>query len=120
MKLLIDATISAQASEKVAAAGHDVVWLGSTAKGFTQGDRQLLDLAARDARVVVTLDRQLGEHEVLLGEEHRLLRLSHFKVTEQAEAILRALAEHGEALVNGAVVVIEPGQARVRPLNSVE
>jgi predicted nuclease of predicted toxin-antitoxin system len=120
MKLLIDATISGQASDRVAAAGHDVVWLGSTAKGAQQSDRQLLDLAARDGRIVVTLDRQLGEHEVLIGEEHRVLRLAHFKVTEQAAAILRALAEHGEALVSGAVVSIEPGQARVRPIDPLD
>lgn len=120
MKLLIDSTISARAIEKIAASGHDVVWLGNLPKGHSQSDSQVLQLAAREKRVLVTLDRQLGEHEVLVGEEHRLLRLSHFKVTEQAAAILQALSAHGKELAAGAVVNIEPGQARVRPFDSSE
>lgn len=117
LKLLIDATVSTIASKAVAAAGHDVLWVGNLPAGVSESDSKVLETAAIDDRIVVTLDRNLGEHAVLRGQELSMLRVSGFKVTEQAAAILQALAAFGEELANGAVVSVEPGTARVRPFS---
>lgn len=118
MKLLLDTSIAAPAREKIAAAGHDVVAVDGRPKGATAADATVLEQALRDGRVLVTLDQTLGEHELIRGQPHRMLRLGNFKVTEQAAAILQVLAVYGEEIERGAVVTVEPGQLRIKPLSS--
>lgn len=115
MKLLLDISIAAPVREKLAAAGHDVACVADRPKGITATDSAVLEQALRSGRVLVTLDKTIGEHELINGLPYRILRLSNFRVTEQAAAILLVLSAHGEEIENGAVVTVEPGQLRIRP-----
>ncbi|MCG3202078.1 MAG: hypothetical protein NFCOHLIN_01951 [Gammaproteobacteria bacterium] len=118
MRLLLDTSIPQGATEALVAAGHDVVCVGDLPKGATASDTKVLEAAARQGRILVTRDQHLGEHELLLGAGHRLLRIGNFKLADQTAAILHALAEHGAEMERGAVVTVEPGQLRVRPFTN--
>lgn len=115
MRLLLDTSIPQSATEALVAAGHDVACVGDLPKGATASDAKVLDAAARQGRILVTRDQHLGEHELLLGGEHRLLRIGNFKLADQTAAILQALAAHGAEMERGAVVTVEPGHVKVRP-----
>ena len=118
MRLLLDTSIPQSATEALVAAGHDVVCVSDLPKAAAASDAKVLEHASRQGRILVTLDQHLGEHELLLGHEHRLLRLGNFKIAEQAAAILQALAEHGAEMERGAVVTVEPGHLKVRPFTN--
>lgn len=117
MRLLLDSSIPQSAIEALVAAGHDVARVSELPKGAASTDARVLEQAARQGRILVTRDQQLGEHELLLGREHRLLRVGNFKLADQAAAILQALAEHGAEMERGAVVTVNPGLLKVRPFH---
>lgn len=68
MKLLVDSCVWKGAGTELAAAGHDVVWVGDWPAD--PGDEEILACALREARVVVTLDKDFGELAVAFGHEH--------------------------------------------------
>lgn len=117
MKLLIDSCVWKGAGTELAAAGHDVVWVGDWPAD--PGDEEILACALREARVVVTLDKDFGELAVAFGHEHAgIVRLVGFPVRLQAVACLAAIAMHGDELQAGAIVTAEPGRLRFRPPSS--
>lgn len=118
MRLLLDTSIPQSATEALVAAGHDVARVSELTRGAASTDAKVLEQAARQGRILVTRDQHMGEHELLLGHEHRLLRVGGFKLADQAGAILQALAEHGAEMERGAVVTVEPGHVKVRPFTN--
>ncbi|MGQ0657615.1 MAG: DUF5615 family PIN-like protein [Chromatiales bacterium] len=114
MKLLLDASISATARSALTAAGHDVTWAGDLADNTPPTDAEILDRALREHRVLVTLDRDLGEHALVRRHAPPMLRVCNFKATQQAQVVLQVLAAHGPELARGAVVTVEPGTLRIR------
>lgn len=114
MKLLLDSCIWKGAGTELAAAGHDVVWVGDWPAD--PGDEEILAFALKEARVVVTLDKDFGELAVAFGQEHAgIVRVVGFPVRLQAQACLVAIASHGDELPAGAIVTAEPGRLRFRP-----
>lgn len=59
MRLLADENIPGDAVDALRAAGHDVVWIHTDAPGSTDPD--VLALAQREGRIVVTFDKDFGE-----------------------------------------------------------
>lgn len=117
MKLLLDSCVSKGAGAELASAGHDVVWVGDWAAD--PGDEEILACALREARVVVTLDKDFGELAVAFGHAHAgIVRLVGFSVRHQAAACLAAIRMHGDELQAGAIVTAEPGRLRFRPPSS--
>lgn len=83
MKLLVDTCVSPTVAADIAAAGHDVVWVG----GFPSdpGDEEILTLALEQSRAIVTLDKDFGELAVAFGRPHAgIVRLVALPVRKQA------------------------------------
>lgn len=116
MKLLLDTCVWGGSKAQLVAAGHEVVWAGDWDQD--PGDEALLDQAAREGRVLVTLDKDFGELAVLRSISHTgIVRLVGFRSVQQAEACGRVLVAYGEELAAGALITVEPGRVRIRPAN---
>ena len=59
MKVLVDSCIWPGARDRIAAAGHEVEWVG--AWDADPGDEEILARAFNNRQVVVTLDKDFGE-----------------------------------------------------------
>lgn len=59
MKLLLDTCVSPRTRAALADAGHDAIWAGDWESD--PGDEAILERAEREARVLVTLDKDFGE-----------------------------------------------------------
>jgi predicted nuclease of predicted toxin-antitoxin system len=59
MRFLADQNVTGDAVAELAAAGHDIVWVGTVAPGSKAEDR--LALAVREERIVVTFDKDFAE-----------------------------------------------------------
>jgi predicted nuclease of predicted toxin-antitoxin system len=113
MKLLLDACVWGGSCREIRDAGHDVVWAGDWQED--PGDEEILSLAHRERRILVTLDKDFGELAVLRGIRHSgILRLVGFGARQQAAVCLRVVESHGRELESGAIIVAEPGRLRVR------
>lgn len=114
MKLLLDTCVWGKAKEALTEAGHDVEWSGDWEED--PGDEEILAMADRDGRILVTLDKDFGELAIVRDlPHHGILRLANFSARRQAEVCSRALDLYGKELLAGAVVTAEPGRFRVRP-----
>jgi predicted nuclease of predicted toxin-antitoxin system len=65
VKVLLDTCVSGYVTSELQAAGHDVVWSGDWLQD--PGDDTILETAQRGGRVLVTLDKDLGELAILRG-----------------------------------------------------
>ena len=117
MRLPLDACVWNGVAAELEAAGHDVEWSGNWPQD--PGDEEILAYTRREARVLVTLDKDFGELAVVRGARHSgILRIVDFSVRRQGAACLQAVARHGADLEAGAIVTAEPGRLRVRPPES--
>lgn len=94
---------------------HDVKWIAETSPGIT--DAQVVALARRGKRVVLTLDKDYGH--LLTGPGRPLagailVRLAAFKPGEQARIVADAI--DGREDWAGHFSVVEPGRVRMTPL----
>ena len=116
MRLLLDSCVWGGVRAALAAANHDVEWVGAWAED--PGDEQILARAHTARRILVTLDRDFGELAVVRGAPHSgIIRLVNLAARDQAPACQRALEMHGTLLEGGAIITVEPGRIRVRPGN---
>jgi predicted nuclease of predicted toxin-antitoxin system len=114
VKLLLDTCVCGGAKAQLAATGHDVVWAGD--KSQDPGDQVLLQQAAGEKRVLVTLDKDFGELAVFHNIVHAgIIRLAGFRSVQQAGVSERILAAYGKELAAGALITVEPGRVRIRP-----
>lgn len=114
MKLLLDTCVWGGAVGPLKAAGHDVVWAGDWP--VDPGDDEILTLAHREDRILITLDKDFGELAVVRGQAHAgILRLVVLSASQQAPTCLLVLNRYGTELQSGAIVTVEPGRVRVRP-----
>jgi predicted nuclease of predicted toxin-antitoxin system len=113
VKLLLDSCLSGALKAPLAAAGHDVQWVGEWPTD--PGDEEILSRAHAQGRVLVTLDKDFGELAIVQGRAHSgLLRLTGLRLASHADAILNVLRQHADVLATGGVVTVEPGRVRVR------
>lgn len=59
MRFLADENLPRAVVAALVDAGHDVVWIGATAAGIE--DAEIMALADREHRIVLTLDKDFGE-----------------------------------------------------------
>jgi len=72
--------------------------------------------AHREGRILVTLDKDVGELAIVRRTPHAgIVRLVNLSATRQAALCLRVLRLHSQDLQAGAIVTAEPGRLRVRP-----
>ena len=114
MKLFLDTCIWSGTVEQMRRAGHDVVYSGDWE--VDPGDEELLALARKEGRVVITLDKDFGELAVVRGARHRgIVRLVGYRAEAQANAALEALEKYSEELAAEAILTVQPTRVRVRP-----
>lgn len=119
MKVLLDSCIWPGAREPIAAAGHEVEWVGAWAED--PGDEEILVRAFANRQIIVTLDKDFGELAVAFGRAQAgIVRLVDVRHMEQATLCIELLALHGAALTLGAIVTAEPGRTRIRPADTDE
>jgi len=113
MKVLLDSCVWAGVRDALVAAGHDVVWAGDWA--VDPGDEEVLAFAHREARPLITLDKDFGRLHFLHGRPHNgIVRLAGLPTHLQAQVCLQVLARHERELANGAVITVESDRLRIR------
>jgi predicted nuclease of predicted toxin-antitoxin system len=112
-RLLLDSCVWGGAAEALAGLGWDVLWV--PASGPDPGDDAVLAWAARESRVLVTLDKDFGELVHNRGHKHAgIVRIQGFAAREQAGQIAYAVQGHVDELQGGALLVVTPQRLRVR------
>jgi predicted nuclease of predicted toxin-antitoxin system len=115
VRLLADEGVEAAIVARLRADGHDVLYVAELAPGVT--DETMLELAAREGRLLLTADKDFGELVFRLRRASHgvlLLRLVGLSQERKAEAASEALREHGAEMA-AAFTVITPGLVRIRP-----
>ena len=90
MKVLLDSCVWPGARAPIAAAGHEVEWVGAW-------------------------DADPGDAVAFGRAQAGIVRLVDVRHSEQASICITLLALHGAELARGAIVTAEPGRIRVRP-----
>lgn len=114
MNLLADENVDKSVVLRLRDAGHDVLYTAEMEPGAE--DRIILARANEREALLVTEDKDFGElvfRQRLVHAGVVLLRLSGMSAIAKADAVERALAEHGSELA-GSFSVIAPGSLRVR------
>lgn len=118
MKFLVDNALSPQIAVGLRHAGYDSVHVRDI-QLQTALDQEILAVAVRDDRIVVSADTDFG---TLLAKRETtkpsfiLMRGSDKRPDIQLKLLLANLPQLGEALQTGAIVVFEDTRIRVRPL----
>jgi predicted nuclease of predicted toxin-antitoxin system len=116
MRFLADESVSRIVIERLRDAGHDVTAIAETKSGAP--DKDVLDAANAEDRVLITEDRDFGEMVIRqrLGVRGMiLLELDRLSSMAEADTVVAAVFMHADK-VSGNLLVIEPGRIRVRPL----
>jgi predicted nuclease of predicted toxin-antitoxin system len=114
VRLLLDACVWAGAKTYLENRGHDVLWAGDWSED--PGDREILNRAHNEGRVLVTLDKDFGEIAILQGIPHSgILRLVDISATNQGPVCDKVISTYVTELVPGTIVTVEPGRVRIRP-----
>jgi predicted nuclease of predicted toxin-antitoxin system len=98
MRLLANENIPAEAVDALRSRGHDVAWVRTDAPGSS--DRQVLDRAAADGRLLITFDKDFGELAFQAGLPassgvvlFRIRLASPGQVAQRAVAVLESRAD---------------------------
>lgn len=115
--LLLDANISPRVALALRSEGIDALHVSEIGL-LAATDRQILEQASEDRRIVVTFDLDFAAMTAALGESPTtgimILRLPSARSDLVLPRIRAALRREAEALTKGAVVVVEAGRLRVR------
>ena len=119
MRLLLDTCIWGGARRELQVQGHDVIWAGEWPED--PGDDEILERAYREARVLVTLDKDFGELAIVRGMPHAgIIRLVNLGTSQQAVTCLRVIRIHEDDLKAGAIITAEPNRLRIRTTTDQE
>jgi predicted nuclease of predicted toxin-antitoxin system len=119
MKVLLDTCVWGGSLRHLEAAGLDVVWTGGWPED--PGDEEILAFAHKEQRVLVTLDKDLGELAILRKQPHcGILRLVNIAARNQGPVCLRVLNLYHKDLQAGAIVTVRDDRVRIRPPDTDE
>ena len=114
MKFLVDASSDARLAHHLRLDGHDVTRIGSDHPGDLT-DRDVLAIAFREKRVLITDDRDFGELIVRLRQPHAgviYLRLDTTKIAIRIARLNDVLTTHKDQLQQ--FLVVTDTETRVR------
>lgn len=116
MKLLLDQGLPRGACPLLAAQGHDVLHVGGIGLAAASDD-DILDWAAANGRVVVTLDADF--HSILAqrgaeGPSVVRIRVEGLRAEAFAALLAKVIAQSAIALNAGAMVTVGPDGATIR------
>ena len=114
LKIVVNVGVGVAVEETLRELGHDVVSVRNIDPRM--GDREIVDMAARDGRLVITVDKDFGE--LVFREETNnaggvLLRLEEATGAEKAEVVRRVFEEHTD-LLRDRFAVYQSGRLRIR------
>ncbi|MGD9540779.1 DUF5615 family PIN-like protein [Methylocystis sp.] len=116
MRFIADENFPGDAVVALRAAGHDVSWISESASGSS--DLQVLALAEKEARILLTFDKDFGELAWRSGLPVScgivLFRISALPAQSIGAALAARLAERDDWA--GHFSVVEPGRIRMRVL----
>ena len=118
MRFLVDAGVSPDTVAFLARLGHDAIHVRALDMHRAQ-DRELVDYARSEGRVIITFDLDFGGLLALgvLGRPSViLLRLSDERPAEVNGRLATVVAEQEAALESGALILVEDVRYRVRKL----
>lgn len=114
MRILADEGVEKQIVETLRENGYDVKYILEINRGIT--DDEILTIANRENRVLMTRDKDFGE----LAYKNRMVhsgiilnRLSKLSTTQKVKLILDVLSRYGDQLLN-AFTVIQPSKVRIK------
>jgi hypothetical protein len=113
MRFLADESSDLRVARALSAAGHDVVSVADTVPGAD--DEVVIDLAAREERILLTEDRDFGQ---LVYASHMpgagviFIRFPASLRSLLPGTIIRLVEDHG-AKLRDAFVVVQPGRVRI-------
>lgn len=113
MHFLVDESCDSLVIDVLRSGGHDVLAVAAWNPGAT--DTEVIELALRDGRVLVTEDKDFGQLVYAAGHGHNgvvLLRYPFVARRHIATALSELAASRGAAL-SRAFAVIEPGRIRI-------
>lgn len=117
-KLLVDMCVDRRVSSGLRDLGHDAVHVGEIGMGSAT-DHEVMEFAAKEARIVVTHDSDFAQFLARSGAEAPSIvrvRMPTAALTEVTAAVASALAAATEELETGAIVSVSERGARIRPL----
>ncbi len=113
MRILLDSCVWGKARAELEAAGHDAIWAGEWPND--PGDAEILAVARREGRVLVTLDKDFGELAVLHGEPHcGIIRLVKIPARRQGATCRSVIEKHARELQECAIITAELTRLRIR------
>jgi predicted nuclease of predicted toxin-antitoxin system len=118
MRFLLDMNLPPAIADWLRSEGHDAIHVREAGYGDLP-DREIFVRAAEDSRIVVTFDLDFGEIVGLVGKAGCgviLLRLRLARQPYLRERLRVAMAQAGDALEAGAIVLVEDARIRVRQL----
>lgn len=116
MKFLLDECCSAQLVKKLRKSGHDILFVTEKFPGAT--DRQVLQTAYSENRILITEDKDFGELIFRLKKQVVGIILLRF-TTEEREQMwpnLRELLALKQSELKGKFVVVDAEKYRIRSL----
>ena len=112
MRFLVDACAGHRLAEWLRSQGHDVA--ESRDRGPDPGDHVLLELAADEERVLVTMDKDFGRLLFLDNARHcGLIRLPDLPAAQRIGLMAQVLSRHAEDLLDKAVITVRGGRIRI-------
>ena len=112
MRFLIDRCAGRLVAHWLRNQGHDVV--ESRELGPDPGDRALLDCAAKEARILVTIDTDFGELIYLENLSHAgLVRLPDVPAHERRLIVQDLLSRYETELQDAAIITVTGGRIRI-------
>ena len=114
MKFLLDACAASRTLQaSLTELGHDV--LSARDEHARATDEALLALAYEEHRVLITEDKDFGELVFMRRLSHPcIVRLVELRVTEKVEALRDLIERHGDAMREGAIIVVTRTRVRIR------
>jgi predicted nuclease of predicted toxin-antitoxin system len=109
--LLLDTCMWQPTADDLRADGHDVIWSGEW--DVDPGDAEILAIAFREQRVLITLDNDFGELALKRKLPHAgIIRIVDPDVRRHSAICRRVLHSHAEQLAAGAVVAADDDRTR--------
>jgi predicted nuclease of predicted toxin-antitoxin system len=114
MRFLVDVGVGVVVESRLRAGGHDVRAVRDLDPRMK--DDEILALAVREARTVLTMDKDFGELVYRSGEHHcgvLLMRLEDASGAVKADVVEEILRTHADELL-GRFSVYQRGRLRIR------
>lgn len=115
MRLLVDANVAYRLVAVLQKVGHDVLSILETSPNIT--DEEVIRLALKEKRTIVTCDKDFGELIFKKGLAHRgiiLLRVRDERFQTQAKLLQKFFSKHSTKEIQEHFWVLTDSDSRVR------